>query len=395
MARREALALLWALYFVQGLPFGFQATALPVILRERGASLTMISLAGALAAPWLLKPLWSPLVDRYHLPRLGRRRSWLLPMQLLLSLSMLAAAAVGTQGLLALAVVVLVMNLFAATLDIAVDGLAVDVLRRTELGHGNTAQVVGYKLGMLSGGGLLLWASPRLGDTGVFVAMAATAAVVFALTLAFREPPAAVAEPLPARMADVLGTLRRAVASGGGLWLLVVVATYKLGESVADAMFKPFVLDAGFAKDQIGLWIGSYGMLASIAGSVAGGALATRMPFVRAVALAAALRVLPLCGQLWLSTQADIAPAHVVAITCAEHFCGGALTTAMFALMMSRTDRRVGASHFTLLAAVEVLGKVPPSLAAGAIADALGYTPLFGAAVALSLLFLPLLTRLR
>ncbi|HOG13146.1 MAG TPA: hypothetical protein PLR47_09110, partial [Smithellaceae bacterium] len=57
-------ALLFMLYLSQGLPFGFQATALPALLRERGLSLAAIGFAGALAAPWLLKPLWAPLVDR-------------------------------------------------------------------------------------------------------------------------------------------------------------------------------------------------------------------------------------------------------------------------------------------------------------------------------------------
>jgi len=78
----RTVGLLAALYFVQGLPFGFQATVLPIYLRVNGVSLTGIVLLGMLAAPWLLKALWAPLVDRYWWPRLGRRKSWILPMQL-------------------------------------------------------------------------------------------------------------------------------------------------------------------------------------------------------------------------------------------------------------------------------------------------------------------------
>src|SRR5688500_8104916 len=158
LARR--LAILWVLYFVQGLPFGFQATALPVYLREAGVSLVGIGLVTALALPWSLKLFWAPLVDRFGSRRLGRRRSWILPLQLGLAASCAAAAAVRpTDGLTPLLLLVLAMNLFAATLDIAVDGLAVDVLALPELGQGNVAQVVGYKMGMLTGGGLLVWAS--------------------------------------------------------------------------------------------------------------------------------------------------------------------------------------------------------------------------------------------
>ena len=77
---KNKLAFLLALYFVQGLPFGFQAKALPIYLREQGVGLTEIGLLGALALPWMLKALWAPLVDRYGSTRFGRRKSWIVPM---------------------------------------------------------------------------------------------------------------------------------------------------------------------------------------------------------------------------------------------------------------------------------------------------------------------------
>ena len=390
---RRELGLLWALYFVQGLPFGFQATAVPVLLRERGASLVLVGLSGVLALPWLLKPLWSPLVDRYHLPSVGRRKTWLLPTQALLALSMGVAALVAN-ALTPLLALVLIMNLFAATLDIAVDGLAVDVLRRRELGHGNIAQVVGYKLGMLTGGGLLLWASGWIGLRGLFIAMAALVGIVLALTLGFTEEPVSPARGVPSdtmTLADVVRTLRRALSVPGSWWLLAVVGTYKLGESMADAMFKPFVLDAGFSKERVGLWVGSWGMVFSMAGSVLGGWLASRFDVVRAVTLTALLRVGPIAGQWWLAAIATPTAGAIIGVTCAEHLFGGALTTAMFALMMSRVDPRVGASHFTVLAAIEVLGKTPAGWLSGVVAQRHGYVTLFALATVLSLAFVGLL----
>ena len=92
--RLDRLGILWTLYFVQGLPFGFQATALPVYLRSSGMSLAGVGLATALALPWSLKPLWAPLIDRYGSARLGRRKSWILPLQALLALTCFAAAKV-------------------------------------------------------------------------------------------------------------------------------------------------------------------------------------------------------------------------------------------------------------------------------------------------------------
>lgn len=398
--RLRRLGILWTLYFVQGLPFGFQATALPVYLRARGVSLEGVGLVTLLALPWMLKVFWSPLVDRFGSARFGRRRSWIVPLQGGLAVACALAALVPPErGLVPLLLLVLTMNVLAATMDIAVDGLAVDLLDVPELGHGNTAQVVGYKMGMLTGGGLLVWASGRIGWAGLFLAMAALVAAATGVVLGYREryqaapgrPDSPLVHP---RLGEVLRLLRRSATTASGCWLLLFVGTYKLGETMADTMFKPFLHDAGFAVERIGLYIGTWGMLCSIAGSFAGGVLATRLPLLRAVGIAAAARALPVAGEWWL-TQVEPTASRVLTVTCAEHFFGGALTTALFAYMMSRVDRRIGATHYTLLASVEVWGKLPASAASGFVAAATSYAAVFALATVLSLLFLVLLVPLR
>lgn len=394
------LGILWSLYFVQGLPFGFQATALPVYLRSEGMSLAGVGLATALALPWSLKILWAPLVDRFGGGRFGRRRSWILPLQLLLAATCVAAALVPPEeGLAPILVLVLAMNLLAATLDIAVDGLAVDVLERAELGQGNVAQVVGYKVGMLTGGGLLVWASGAIGWEGLFLAMAGLVGACFLVSLSWREsdssrPAGAGPSRVHPGFGEILAALRRAALDDGAGWLLLFVGTYKLGESMADTMFKPFLVDAGYGGQQIGLWVGTWGMLFSIVGSIGGGWLAGRRPLLEAVGIAAALRAIPVAGEWWLSLV-EPTPRRVLAVTCAEHLFGGALTTALFAFMMSRVDKRIGATHYTLLAAIEVWGKLPSAWASGFIAARTSYPFLFGLATLLSIGFLALLMPMR
>lgn len=388
--------LLFALYLSQGLPFGFQATALPVLLREKGFSLTTIGFAGALALPWFLKPLWSPLVDRYWSARIGRRRSWIIPLQALMVLTMLASVPVAASGAMApLLACIFLMNLCAATQDIAVDGLAVDILGQKELGPGNAAQVAGYKMGMVLGGGILVWLSASTGWSGLFMTMAVVAACPLVLILLHREvepdKPAGDSHP---RSSDFMKAFLGAWRTPGAGFFLLFIATYKMGESMIDPMFKPFLVDNGFTAHQIGLWVGTWGMVASLIGSVAGGLLASRLPIVQALFIAAAMRLIPLIGELWLSTIAPTA-TQVIGVTIAEHFFGGILTTALFAYMMSRVDKKIGATHYTVLAAIEVFGKSPGSWASGYIAQNIGYTGLFSIGVTLSvlvlLLYFPLL----
>ncbi len=413
------LGMLWALYFVQGLPFGFQATALPVYLREAGLSLTAIGFATALSLPWMLKAFWAPLVDRYGSKKFGRRRSWILPLELVLAaLCVMAAFLDPHSGLKSLLALVFLMNLAAATMDIAVDGLAIDLLSLQELGKGNIAQVVGYKIGMLTGGGLLVWASGRIGWHGLFLSMAGLIFLVAIVTTGYREKDGKSEQGRPLEsdsvaagkavspvspvsdnpthplehptIGAVFRLLKRSFSARGMGWLIVFIGTYKLGEQMADTMFKPFLYDAGFGREQIGLWVGTWGMLFSIVGSVAGGLLASRIRMLHAVGITAALRVLPVIGEWWL-TLVEPTAERVVAVTCAEHLFGGALTTALFAYMMARVDRRIGATHYTLLASVELWGKIPAGWVSGAITESTSYGFIFGLAAILSVLFLSLL----
>jgi hypothetical protein len=390
MQRR--LLILWMLYFIQGLPFGFQVTALPVLLREGDASLTVVSLASLVSAPWVLKPLWAPWVDAAR-----SRKAWLLPMQVLLAAAVVGTGAVGDRRLAPLLAMVALINLFAATLDIAVDGLAVDILRERDLGLGNAAQVVGYKLGMIVGGGLVLWVSERIGHAGSMYGIALLVVGGVAATWRYREPARREQPGQSGKRGYAFAAKQLWAAFQEPItrWVAIAAVTYKLGEAMADTMFKPFMVDAGFTRGQIGLWLGTWGMAFSLAGSVAGGYLASRWRIWHALVVTAALRIIPLIGQWWLAAGGPPNEDALIVITCAEHLFGGALTTAMFAMMMSRVDRAIGATHFTVLAALEVVGKGAAGALSGPITERTDYAATFGVAVLLSAAFLLVLAPLR
>lgn len=378
------LAPLGALYFAQGLPFGVQATALPLLLRERGASLQAVGFAGLLVLPWLGKALWAPLVDRYGWAHFGRRKSWIVPTQLALAACALATAF--ADQVTTLSALVLAMNFFAATQDIAVDALAVAWLQPGQLGPGNALQVIGYKLGMLTGGGLLVYASRWMGWQGLFATVAALMVVVACWAATLDEP--ADSTPLPTREIGV--RLRDALRQPGTRAMLLVMLTYKTGESMADAMWKPMLLDRGVAAADIGLWAGTWGMICSLIGTSYAGLLARTTPLPRLLLYTATLRALGLLAEWWAAAVPGLGDAALIAITCLEHLAGGTITTVVFALMMRHTDREIGATHYTLLASVEVLGKAPLGALSGMITETIGYPSLFALAVLLSLGFLVL-----
>ncbi|XP_028414473.1 major facilitator superfamily domain-containing protein 3-like [Dendronephthya gigantea] len=146
--------LLWLLYFLQGVPYGFQTKFLPVFLRSYSLSLTLISLTRLLSLPWLLKPLWAPFVDNY-----GSVISWIKYNLVGMALCYLVASCIPMNSVMSIVTVMALLNIMAATEDIAVDSLFVNHFTPDRIGMGNIAQVVGYKTGTLLGGGLLGWLS--------------------------------------------------------------------------------------------------------------------------------------------------------------------------------------------------------------------------------------------
>jgi MFS family permease len=378
------IALLGALYFAQGLPYGFQAKVLPLYLREGKTPLWIISLAGLLSFAWGLKWLWGPLVDRY-----GRRKTWILVMQGLLALSATAGALLPVdRDIFTLFTIVIVFNVVAATQDVAVDGLAVDLLHGSELGGGNAAQVAGYKVGMQIGGAILLLVTSELGLglQGIFGGIAILVAIVFVVASLMDEPPRrtrARTEP------SIFITLGRSMRVPGGVWLLVLVFTYKMGEQMVDLMFKPYLIDLRYTKEEITLWINLIGTTFSIGGSIVGGILAARVQLHSALRISSAFRILPLAAIAMLAFTKPTW-STIVGVAWAEEFFGGALTTVLFALMMSRVDPRIGATHFTVLATIEVLGKTLAGLPSGAITQAIGYGALFSIGTAMSVVYLAL-----
>jgi len=379
------LTLLGSLYFAQGLPFGFFTQALPVMMRKRGFSLGEVGLASLLAVPWALKFVWAPAVDRYWSARLGRRRSWIMPLQLLAIVILVALALSGARSLRAVMAATLLLNLVAASQDIATDGLAVDILAPSERGIANGLQVAGYRVGMIVGGGALLVFYDRLGAPVTFLAMAALTALSTIPVARLREPPPAVALS-PARSGPPSGTsfLRRA---GAGR-LLAVVMTYKAGESFATGMLRPFLADLGLGLGDIGLLVGTVGFVAGMVGALAGGALVERLGRRSALMAFGLLQAAAVAGYAFLAfhaTYAHVSRSLLFAVCGLEHLAGGMATAALFTCMMDWCAPQTSAADYTVQASAVVVATGLAATAAGASAQSLGYFHHFELAAVLAL----------
>jgi MFS family permease len=374
------LLLLGTLYFSQGLPFGFFTQALPVLMRKEGFSLGAIGLSSLVAAPWALKFLWAPAVDRFSMARLGRRKSWILPLQLS-SCALLCALALLPPTMATLLVAFLLLNLVAATQDIATDGLAVDLLQPRERGLGNGLQVAAYRVGMIVGGGALLLVYERIGASGVFGTMAALTALATLPVWRAPEPPASPVLVQAARSG------RHFLRRPGALRVILLLVSYKAGDAFATGMLRPFLSDLGLELKDIGVLLGTVGSCAGLAGALAGGALVQRLGRRSALLAFGLLQVLAVAGYAWLALGKPGFAA--LAFWCGlEHFASGMATAALFTNMMDWCSEEAGATDYTVMASAVVIATGAASALAGFSAQALGYFAHFCLAALLALLAL-------
>ena len=372
------LGLLATLYLSQGLPFGFFVQAMPPILREQGFSLSAIALTALLALPWALKFLWSPIVDRIGSRRFGRRKAWIVPLQLSAALLLLLIGQLAPENQLHwILVAVFFTNLIASTQDIATDALAVKLLDHDERGKGNGVQVAGYRVGMIIGGGFLL---VLLGSIGWRLTFVVAALILLAATvpLVLTREGFSEEEHRIARETPILGldAFREFFERKGALGWLVLLFSFKFGEHMATTMLRPLFVDLGHSLESIGWIIGIGGFTAGLVGALAGGWLVNQLGRHRALLAFGVFQAVTVTTYL-LPTFGHHSTPLLWALVVLEHVASGTATVALFTLMMDRCRIETAARDYSLQASLVVIATLLAAVSSGFIADWLGYRMLF------------------
>ena len=378
------LVLLTTLYCAQGLPSGLIAHALPVLLRQNQVDLALIGLLKLLALPWLLKALWAPWVDRFASARLGHHRGWILPLQLtvitcMILLAVIDPTALFERGLYFMLGLLLVVNLAAATQDIATDGLAVRLLPERWRGLGNSLQVGGYKIGMIiSGSGLLLFVDVL----GWSMSLLLISLMLVLLTLPiFRFDEANLLPRLEAKAEQASGPsllyvhYRGLMAQPGMWWWLLVVLTFKLGDALGSPMIKPMLVDEGWTSGQLGQ-LTLISSIAGIGGALLGGLLYSRLGAQRCLLLFGGLQALGIAALALLIGNGGNS-FLVYGVALGEQIADGMSTVALFAVMMSHCRPEHEGADFTLQASAALLLAGLVGSMSGLLAQNIGYTLVF------------------
>jgi MFS transporter, PAT family, beta-lactamase induction signal transducer AmpG len=388
------MAVLVLLGFSSGLPFYLTSKTLQAWMTTAKVDLATIGFFSLVTLPYSLKFVWAPVMDRYVPPFLGRRRGWVLITQLALLVAIGAMSLHDPQqGLRMLAVNAIAIAFFSASQDISLDAYRTDVLQDREMGAGAAVFVLGYRIAMITTGALAFFLADRMPWQTVYLILASLILIGVATTFFAPEPvlndapPKSLAEAVVLPFADFFqraGMLRALV-------VLLFIVVYKYSDSLAGSMTTPFLLQAGFSQSEVGAVFLGAGVIATILGVLAGGAIIGKFGINRSLWIFVVFQGLSNLTYYVLSLAEKNHTLMVTAVVV-ENFGLGLVTAGMTAFLMAMCNKRFTATQFALLSSLMAASRDILVAPAGKIAEGLGWPSFFLITVAMAippLLLLP------
>ena len=371
--------------FSSGLPLYLLLNLVPAWLKTEGLDLKTIGLFALIQFPYTWKFLWSPLLDRYALPLLGRRRGWMALSQLLLLASVAWLGQLSPTAHLGWVIWLGAGIAFlSATQDIVLDAYRRELLEDAELGLGNAVHVNAYRIAGLVPGSLSLILADHLPWDQVFAITAAFMVPGLLMTLLVSEPTRAPHAPRTLREA-VVEPFNEFIGRAGiqsALLILAFIFLYKVGDSMASALATPFYLDLGFTKSEIGVVAKNAGLWPAVLGALVGGIWMLKLGINRALWTFGVLQILATFGFAWLATlgTAESTPERLLALAGAigvESF-GAALGTVAFVAFIARsTHPAYTATQLALFTSLAAVPRTFVNAATGWFVEQLGWTTFF------------------
>jgi PAT family beta-lactamase induction signal transducer AmpG len=365
------MAAILLLGVASGLPYALMDDAFRGWMTKAQLDLRTIGWFSLVSLPYSLKFLWSPFLDRFAPPHLGRRRGWIVIGQLGLMVAIaslavqMSAIAQGpsptpTLVLQGVALIALVITFLSATQDIAIDAYRTDVLEEREMGAGAATYVLGYRIAILMTGAMAFILADRITWPWVYGIMAGLMGLGVLISLWAPEPIRAVHPPDSLEQAVVLPFVEFFNRMGGqrAIAVLLFILLYKLGDNLTAKMAIPFLGDQGlgFSDTDIGAIRQGLGLVATIVGTLAGGAALSQLGINRSLWIFGGLQALSNLGYLILAIVGKNYLVMVLAINV-ENFCAGLGTAGFVGFLMSLCNPRFSATQFALLSSLMAVGR--------------------------------------
>jgi MFS transporter, PAT family, beta-lactamase induction signal transducer AmpG len=384
--RSRRMAVLFVLGFSSGLPLLLTGQTLQAWLTAEGVPLGRIAAVSSVGLAYTFKFAWAPVLDRFQLPVLGRRRGWVLVFQLglvaaIAAMSLLDPARDPTP-VVAVAIAIAVLS---ASQDIVLDAYMTDVLAPHERAAGASVNVIGYRIATVASSSLAFVMADHVVWPAIWLTMAALMALAIAGTVlaeepaAIARPPRTLAQSIALPVADFWRRYR-----GGALAVLGFAAIYRFGDYFAQALVIAFLKrGAGFDFTQIAVVYKLIGFAGIVVGGMLSGALVARFGMRRMLLAFGALSVATHLLYVWLAVARSIA-VFCVAVAC-DTTANAMGAAAFVGFLMSVCSPAVSATQFALLTSLTSVGQRVFGPLADRVVDAIGWPGYFAVCAAMVL----------
>ncbi len=377
----RGLALMGCFGFASGLPLYLTFFTLQQWLSESHVSLRTIGAASLIGLPYLLKFLWAPVLDRSPPPpfrRLGRRRGWMLPIQLLLTLTIVGMSLCHPDRLLwPLFAAACGLAFLSASQDIVIDAWRIESFPGPAQAAALGAYTWGYRIAMLCSSAGAIGLAARAGWHAALLAMALLSLAGPVLAILAREPPRT---PSDGAAGWRIGLRRQFVEPfrdllGRASAPLVIgfVLVFNLGTQLADTMAYPFYHRLGLSPASVAATNGVPLLFAALAGAACSGLLAGRIGLGRTLVLSACLQMLSIGLYLGLLGTGPLV-AMLLAKVMVENFAEGLAQTSFAAYLSRLCSLKYTATQFALLTSLAPVAWRTLGGTTGYMAEGLGWT---------------------
>jgi MFS transporter, PAT family, beta-lactamase induction signal transducer AmpG len=363
--------------FASGFPVNLPGSTLQAWAASIDVDLNTIGWLTLASAPYTFKLFWAPFMDRYVPPLLGRRRGWILLLQLAL------AGAIALMGLnppderlYAISALALLAAFFSASQDIVIDAYRADALRVEERGPGSAMTQLGYRIAGLLSGSIALILSEYIGWRNTYFTMALVMALTVLFTLRAPEPEIKVTPPRTLLEA-VVGPLRDFFSRNGAWVLLSLILLYKLGDAFALSLLSTFLIKGvGFTAFEVGAYSKTTYVISTFLGVLVGGAALARLNLWKALMIFGILQAVTNLAYAALAAAGKHVGVMVMAVGF-DNFVGGMGAVAFMAFLMSLCNVRFSAAQYALLSALALVPRTFIGPPAAWLADSIGWQGLY------------------
>lgn len=371
------IAIVTLLGFSSGLPLALTGGTLQAWMTVEGVDLKTIGIFALVSFPYTLKFFWSPLMDRFIPPWLGRRRGWILLTQICLMLSIALMSMFSPQQVpMLIAAIALLIAFASASQDIVVDAYRTDVLREKERGAGAAVFVFGYRIAILVSGAFALILSEHINWNNTYLLMSAAMLIGILSTVLAPEPEAKVEPPKSVREA-VIGPMKDYFQRRYAIFILFLIVLYKLGDAYAGSLTTAFLIrGVGFSAGDVGTINKGFGLVCTLVGAFLGGAIMVKLGLFKSLLVFGALQAVSNLSFMLLAYTGKNYEMFVFAIAF-ENLSGGMGTTAFVAFLMSLCNTRFSATQYALLSSLAAIGRIFISPSSGFLVESVGWAVFF------------------